>query len=62
MNWITYSLLFRIIDGFLVTATCPIRQLALSKKELFIIPFFSWLSLAFGGVPLDRENRHFSVT
>eukprot|EP01036_Dinobryon_divergens_P028998 gene28998-38042_t len=45
------------LDGFLVSAVCPVRQLAFGKKELFLIPFFSWLSLAFGGVPVDRGNR-----
>ena len=44
-------------DGFLISAVCPVRQLAFGKKELFLIPFFSWLSLAFGGVPVDRGHR-----
>ena len=34
---------------------------ALAKKELFVVPFFSWISLAFGGVPVDRENRDRAV-
>ena len=50
------------LDGFLVSATCPIRHFALAKKELFMIPFFSWISLAFGGVPVDRGNRERAVT
>jgi hypothetical protein len=41
-------------DGFLVSLTCPLGHYALAKKELFCIPFFSWLSLAIGGVPVDR--------
>jgi 1-acyl-sn-glycerol-3-phosphate acyltransferase len=49
------------IDGFLVSGTCPIRQLAFGKKELFMVPFFSWISLAFGGVPVDRGNRDRAV-
>jgi len=49
------------IDGFLVSGTCPIRHYALGKKELFFVPFFSWLSLAFGGVPVDREHRDRAV-
>lgn len=49
------------LDGFLVSATCPIRHFALAKKELFMVPFFSWLSLAFGGVPVDRGNRERAV-
>mmetsp|Transcript_104167 Transcript_104167/g.204316 ORF Transcript_104167/g.204316 Transcript_104167/m.204316 type:complete len:224 (-) Transcript_104167:696-1367(-) len=28
------------LDGFLVSGTCPIRQLAFGKKELFVVPFF----------------------
>ena len=50
------------IDGFLVSATCPIRHFALAKKELFMVPFFSWISLAFGGVPVDRSNRERAVS
>lgn len=49
------------LDGFLVAGTCPIRQLAFGKKELFVVPFFSWLSLAIGGVPVDRGNRDRAV-
>ena len=50
------------LDGFLVSATCPIRHFALAKKELFMVPFFSWISLAFGGVPVDRSNRERAVS
>ncbi len=49
------------LDGFLVAGTCPIRQLAFGKKELFVVPFFSWISLAIGGVPVDRGNRDRAV-
>jgi len=49
------------LDGFLVSGICPIRQLAFGKKELFVVPFFSWISLAFGGVPVDRGNRDRAV-
>eukprot|EP01039_Chlorochromonas_danica_P010582 gene10582-11726_t len=45
------------IDGFLVAGTGLVRQLAFGKKELFIVPFFSWLSLAIGGIPVDRGHR-----
>ena len=45
------------IDGFLICSTCPIRHFALAKKELFVTPLFSWISLAVGGVPIDRNNR-----
>lgn len=36
------------IDGFMVSSTCPVRHYALAKKELFVVPFFSWISLAVG--------------
>ena len=49
------------LDGFLVSLTCPIRHYALAKKELFYVPFFSWISIAIGGVPVDRENRDRAV-
>jgi 1-acyl-sn-glycerol-3-phosphate acyltransferase len=49
------------IDGHLVSSTCPIRHYALAKKELFVVPFFSWISLAFGGIPVDRNNRDRAV-
>jgi 1-acyl-sn-glycerol-3-phosphate acyltransferase len=49
------------LDGFLVAGTCPTRQLAFGKKELFVVPFFSWISLAIGGVPVDRGNRDRAV-
>ena len=49
------------LDGFLVSATCPIRHFALAKKELFMVPFFAWISLAFGGVPVDRSNKERAV-
>jgi hypothetical protein len=42
------------LDGFMISSTCPIPHYALAKKELFLIPFFSWVSLAIGGVPVDR--------
>jgi 1-acyl-sn-glycerol-3-phosphate acyltransferase len=48
-------------DGFIVSLTCPWNHYALAKKELFIIPFFSWLSFAIGGVPVDRQNRERAV-
>lgn len=49
------------LDGFLVAYTCPIRQVAFGKKELFIVPFFAWISLAIGGIPVDRGNRNRAV-
>lgn len=49
------------LDGFLISATCPVRHFAFGKKELFLIPFFSWMSLAVGGIPVDRQNNRKSV-
>lgn len=49
------------LDGFLVSSTCPVPHYALAKKELFLVPFFSWISFAFGGVPVDRNNRDRAV-
>lgn len=49
------------LDGFLICHSCPIRHLAFAKKELFMVPFFSWLSLALGGVPVDRQHRDRAV-
>jgi len=45
------------LDGLLISATCPVRHYALAKKELFFVPFFSWISFAIGGIPVDRQNR-----
>ena len=50
------------VDGFMVCSSCPIRHYALGKKELFYVPFFSWISFAAGGVPVDRENRSRAIT
>ena len=49
------------LDGFLVSSTCPVPHYALAKMELFLVPFFSWISFAFGGVPVDRKNRDRAV-
>ncbi len=49
------------LDGFVMLASCPIKQLAFGKKELFMVPFFSWVSLAVGGVPVDRNHRERAV-
>lgn len=45
------------LDGFLASLTCPSEFYAIVKKELFLVPFFSWLSLAIGAIPVDRQNR-----
>ena len=54
-----------------VTA-CEVSHLKLTKKDFlfiiifwsfkFMVPFFSWISLAFGGVPVDRGNRERAVS
>lgn len=49
------------LDGFLISSTCPVQHFALAKKELFLVPFFSWIALAFGGVPVDRKHRERAV-
>lgn len=49
------------LDGFLVAYSCPIRQVAFGKKELFTVPFFAWISLAIGGIPVDRQNRNRAI-
>ena len=50
------------LDGFMISSSCPVRHYALAKKELFLVPFFSWISLAFGGVPVDRNNRERAIS
>jgi 1-acyl-sn-glycerol-3-phosphate acyltransferase len=49
------------LDAFLIAATCPVRCFGLTKKEMFCIPFFSWLAFATGGVPVDRNNREKAI-
>jgi 1-acyl-sn-glycerol-3-phosphate acyltransferase len=49
------------LDGFMLSSSCPIPHYALAKKELFYVPFFSWISLAFGGIPVDRNNRERAI-
>lgn len=49
------------LDGFFVSLMSPIRQVAFGKKELFLCPFFSWLSYSIGGIPIDRKNRERAV-
>ena len=44
------------MDAFVLGAV-PCQTFTLSKKELFIIPFFGWLLAAFGGVAIDRGDR-----
>lgn len=49
------------MDAFIISAAIPVRFAVLAKLELFFIPFFSWLLIAFGGVPVNRSNRNQSV-
>lgn len=49
-------------DAFLLASTTPVRNVALTKKELFCIPFFSWVAFACGGIPVDRKNRDKAIS
>jgi 1-acyl-sn-glycerol-3-phosphate acyltransferase len=49
------------LDGMLISSTCPVRHYSLAKKELFFVPFFSWISFAIGGIPVDRGNRERAI-
>ena len=49
------------MDAFIIAATIPVRHFTLAKQDLFLIPFFSWLLVAFDGVPIDRHNRNTAV-
>lgn len=42
------------LDGFLASLTCTSEFYAIVKKELFLVPFFSWLSLSIGAVPVVK--------
>eukprot|EP01041_Mallomonas_annulata_P013798 gene13798-29341_t len=50
------------MDAFITAATIPSFHIALAKQDLFLIPFFSWLLTAFGGVPVNRHKRENAVT
>jgi 1-acyl-sn-glycerol-3-phosphate acyltransferase len=50
------------LDGFVLASSCPIDMITVAKKELFLLPFFGWISLAIGAVALDRSNRERAVT
>mmetsp|Transcript_22568 Transcript_22568/g.32993 ORF Transcript_22568/g.32993 Transcript_22568/m.32993 type:complete len:412 (+) Transcript_22568:111-1346(+) len=49
------------LDAFILGAAVPVATCSLAKKELFLIPFFSSLLFAYGGVPVDRKNRAAAV-
>ena len=40
------------IDAFVLPAVIPHFTYMLAKKELFALPFFSWLVAVFGGIPV----------
>lgn len=44
------------MDAFILSFVIPTRQYTVCKKDLFLIPFFAWLMIAFDGVPIDRSN------
>jgi hypothetical protein len=46
------------MDAFILSYLVPCRHFTVAKKELFMIPYFAWLLIAFGGVPIDRSNRY----
>ena len=49
------------MDAFIIAAAIPPRFFAMAKLELFLIPFFSWLLIAFGGMPVNRNDRKQAV-
>lgn len=49
------------MDAFVLAGTLPVQQITMVKSDLFLIPFFSWLLFAFGGLPVDRSNREQAV-
>lgn len=44
------------MDAFILSFVIPTRQFTVCKQDLFLIPFFAWLMIAFDGVPIDRSN------
>ncbi len=49
------------LDVFLFPSLSPVLVYGFMRKEFYFIPFFSWLALALGCVPIDRENREKAV-
>ncbi|RYY84100.1 1-acyl-sn-glycerol-3-phosphate acyltransferase [archaeon] len=45
------------MDAFLISLAIPLRHYTMAKSDLFLIPYFAWCLLAFGGVPIVRSNR-----
>lgn len=44
------------MDAFILSYVIPTRHFTVSKLDLFLIPYFAWLLIAFDGVPIDRSN------
>ncbi len=49
------------MDAFIVAAAVPVRMNAIAKHEMFLYPFFSWLLIASGAIPLVRSDREKAV-
>ena len=49
------------LDSVAIAASIPVSYKALVKTDVFLLPFFSWLALVFGGIPIDRKNRDKAV-
>lgn len=49
------------IDAFVLPAVNSNFSFMLGKKELFALPFFSWLLAVFGGIPISRKDRSSAI-
>ena len=49
------------LDPFMIGATCPVRHVSIAKSDLFLVPYFAWLIVAFGTIAIDRSNRSSAV-
>ena len=49
------------IDAFVLPAVSSHFSFMLAKKELFALPFFSWLMAVFGAIPISRKDRSSAV-
>ena len=49
------------LDPFMIGATCPVRHVSIAKSDLFLVPYFAWLIVAFGTIAIDRSNRTSAV-
>ncbi|CAM9543517.1 unnamed protein product, partial [Heterosigma akashiwo] len=45
------------MDAFALPLTFPWQLKCVAKKELFMVPFLGWLSIAFGAIPINRKSR-----